>query len=160
MDAHDILTPADLREKQFPVKMRGYAPPAVHAFLERAGATLQALMQENEALKDELERRQAELAEFKKREQLLKDTLINAQKVIEMMKANAQKEGEILIHEAEVKAEKILQETFNRQARMRSDIEELQKLKASLAEDLRHVLRRHQDLLDALAEPPAAPQPA
>ncbi len=74
--------------------------------------TVAALMQENQSLRDELTRQQNDLSEFKKREQLLKDTLINAQQVIETMKVNAQKEAEIIIHEAEIKAEKILQEVF------------------------------------------------
>jgi len=160
MDEHDILTPLDLQQKQFRVKMRGYHRPEVDSYLDRVAATLQSLMQENESLKDELQRRQEELAEFKKREQLLKDTLINAQKVIEMMKANAQKEGENIIHESEVKAEKILQETFNRQARIKNEITELQKVKANLVEDLKGMLRQYQNLLEAAVPPPEAAESA
>jgi cell division initiation protein len=148
MDTTEFLTPLDVQEKRFQVRWRGYAVKEVEAFLERVSETLHALRAEKASLQSELERREKELEEFRKREQLLKDTLINAQKVIEMMKANAQKEAENIIHEAEVKAEKILQETFQRQARIKSDIAELQRLKGELSEQLRSVLDRHVRLLE------------
>jgi cell division initiation protein len=141
------FSPADIRQQQFPTGWRGFAVVAVKAFLDEVAEAFAVLIQENESLKTDLERQQAELSEFKKREQLLKDTLINAQQVIETMKANALKEGEILIHEAELKAEKILQEAFTRQAKLRNDIDELKRLKTTFAAQLRGVLDSHQRLL-------------
>lgn len=147
MSQIEIFSPADIRQKQFAIGWRGFAIMEVKAFLDEAADAFAALMQANESLRHDLEHQQAELNEFKKREQLLKDTLINAQQVIETMKANAQKEGEILIHEAELKAEKILQEAFTRQAKLRNDIDELKRLKITFAAQLRGLLDSHQRLL-------------
>lgn len=63
------------------------------------------------------------------------------------MKANAQKEAENLIHEAELKAEKILQEAFSRQGKIRNDIDELKRLKTTFTSQMQGVLDSHQRLL-------------
>ncbi|MBM4287506.1 MAG: DivIVA domain-containing protein [Deltaproteobacteria bacterium] len=148
MTETEMLTPADIRQQQFSIGWRGFAALEVKAFLDQVAEAYAALMQENEALQADLERQQAELGEFKKREQLLKDTLINAQQVIETMKANAQKESELLIHEAEIKAEKMLQEAFSRQGRLRNDIEELKRIKTTFAAQVRGILESHLRLLE------------
>lgn len=147
MAQQENFTPADIRQKQFTPVRRGLDPAEVKAFQEQVAEALAARDQDNDRLRADLERLQGELQEFKKREQLLKDTLINAQRVIEAMKANAQKEAEILIHEAELKAEKLLQEAFTRQGKVRSDIDELKRLKVTLAAQVRGILDTHQRLL-------------
>ena len=68
----------------------------------------EALLKENETHKEELSRLQSEIQGFKNREDTFKRALLNSQKVIENMKENAQKSAELIIAEAEVKAEKIL----------------------------------------------------
>ncbi len=148
MSQTEMLTPADIRQQQFSTGWRGFSALEVEAFLDQIADAFAALRQENESLRADLERQQAELGEFKKREQLLKDTLINAQQVIETMKANAQKEGEILIHEAEIKAEKMLQEAFSRQGKVRNDIEELKRIKITFNAQLRGILDSHLRLLE------------
>ncbi|MBW1917569.1 MAG: DivIVA domain-containing protein [Deltaproteobacteria bacterium] len=146
------LTPADIRQQRFRVSFRGFNIQEVESFLGQVAETLDLVRQENEAVRAELQRRQAELSEFKKREQLLKDTLINAQKVIESMKANAQKEAEIIIHDAELKAEKILQDSYTRQGRIKNEIEELKKFKATLNAQLRGIIDNHLRLLESEGE--------
>jgi cell division initiation protein len=160
MTENILITPADIRQQQFKVGWRGFSIKEVDSFLDQVADTLNNLMGENDLLNKELGHRQNEVAEFKKREQLIKDTLINAQKVIENMKSNAQKEAEIIINEAEIKAEKILRETFNRQGRLQSDIEELQKFKATLNAQMRSLLNQHLRLLeqDEPTQEPNAPQ--
>ena len=147
MNEMKTFTPADIRQQLFSTGWRGFAVAEVKAFLDQVAEAFTALMQENESLRTDLERQQVELSEFKKREQLLKDTLINAQQVIETMKANAQREGEILIHEAELRAEKMLQEAFSRQGKIRNDIDELKRLKTTFSAQLRGILDSHQRLL-------------
>ncbi len=147
MERMQNITPAEIRQQQFATVRRGFDPGEVKTFLEQVAETLATCQQENERLQAELTRQQGELQEFRKREQLLKDTLINAQQVIETMKANAQKEAELLIHEAEIKAEKLLQEAFNRQGKVRNDIDELKRLKVTLAAQVRGILETHQRLL-------------
>jgi cell division initiation protein len=147
MSPRENFTPANIRQQEFSTGWRGFASQEVKAFLDEVADAVAALVQENQTLRTDLERQQNDLGEFKKREQLLKDTLINAQQVIETMKANARRESEILIHEAELKAEKILQEAFSRQGKIRNDIDELKRLKTTFAAQMRGILDSHQRLL-------------
>ncbi len=147
MTPSEKISPAIIRQQEFSTGWRGFAPMEVKAFLDAIADAVAALMQENLSLSDDLARLQNDLSEFKRREQLLKDTLINAQQVIEAMKVNAHKEAEIVIQEAELKAEKILQEAFARQGKIRSDIDELKKLKVTFAAQMRGILDSHQRLL-------------
>ncbi|NIR18110.1 MAG: DivIVA domain-containing protein, partial [Desulfobacterales bacterium] len=77
--------------------------------------------------KRELEDKERQLGEHKEREQTLKNTLISAQKTVEQMKVNAQKESKLLVSEAEVKAERILNNAHNRLAQIHEDIAELKR---------------------------------
>jgi cell division initiation protein len=147
MAPNEKFTPAEIRQQEFSTGWRGFAPGEVKSFLNEVAAAVAALLQENQRLQTDLARQEESMSEFKRREQLLKDTLVNAQRVIETMKANAQKEAEILIHEAELKAEKILQEAFSRQAKIRNDIDELKRLKATFLAQIRGVLESHHRLL-------------
>jgi cell division initiation protein len=147
MTVNEPITPAVIRQQEFSIGWRGYAPGEVKTFLEEVAEAITVLMQENQTLQSDLARQEDDLREYKRREQLLKDTLINAQQVIEAMKANAQKEAEILIHEAELKAERILQEAFSRQGKIRNDIDELKRLKTTFTAQMQGVLDSHQRLL-------------
>ncbi len=158
MKENTALTPGDIRTKTFSSRWRGLSPVEVKAFLERLADLVATQQQRLEQLQQELERREQELVGFKKREQLLKDTLINAQQVIEAMKSNAQKEGELIIHEAEIKAEKILQETFQRQARLKDDLNELQRLRTALRLEVQGLLDRFQRQLQELDAAGTAPE--
>lgn len=147
MTDNEPITPAAVRQQEFSIGWRGYVPGEVRTFLEEVAEAITVLMQENQTLRSDLARQEEDLSEYKRREQLLKDTLINAQQVIEAMKANAQKEAEILIHEAELKAERILQEAFSRQGKIRNDIDELKRLKTTFTTQMQGVLDSHQRLL-------------
>ncbi len=142
-----ILLRQTIRQQEFSTGWRGFAPGEVKAFLNEVADAVAVLLQENQTLQTDLARQEGSMDEFKRRERLLKDTLVNAQQVIETMKTNAQKEAEILIHEAELKAEKILQEAFSRQAKIRNDIDELRRLKANFLAQIRGVLDSHQRLV-------------
>jgi len=147
MTVNEPITPAAIRQQEFSTGWRGYVPGEVRTFLEEVAEAITVLMQENQTLRSDLARQEDDLSEYKRREQLLKDTLINAQQVIEAVKANAQKEAEILIHEAELKAERILQEAFSRQGKIRNDIDELKRLKTTFMSQMQGVLDSHQRLL-------------
>lgn len=147
MEGKEQFSPTEIRQRQFAFGWRGFKVAEVMGFLDEMADAYASALQTMESLRAEIEHQQAEITEFKNREQLLKDTLINAQQIIETMKANAQREGEIIIHEAELKAEKILQEAFSRQAKIRNDIQELKRFKINFAAQLRGILDSHKRLL-------------
>src|SRR6202011_4069638 len=88
------LTPLDLQQKTFrKVRFGGLDTAEVHAFLELVGAQLEELHRKAQQQDEELRRREARMAEYAGREQLLQQTLTTAQRLGEEMKGQSRKEA-------------------------------------------------------------------
>jgi cell division initiation protein len=119
-----LLSPLEIQQKQFPNRFRGLDAKEVESFLQKVADQMSVYLKQMDELKRELEDMERQLGEHKEREQTLKNTLISAQKTVEQMKVNAQKESKLLVSEAEVKAERIL----NNAHKIRATIETYQKM--------------------------------
>jgi cell division initiation protein len=143
------VTAFDIQNKQFKVKFRGFDIFEVDAFLEEMAETFELLQTENKKLREEIKRLEQENKNYKEREEALKDTLINSQKIVEQMKENASKSADIVIAEAETKAEKILNNAHNRLSQLNSDISELKRQRLQIEIQIRSILDSHYNLLEA-----------
>jgi cell division initiation protein len=146
------LTPLDIQQQKFDKKLRGYDVHAVDVFLDHTADALEGLLRENEKLKEDLRRRETEIQGYQSREESFKRALLNSQKVIEQMKENARKSAELLIGEAEVKAEKILSHAQNRLTKLHEDITELKRQRVQLEVQISSVIEAHSKLLDISRE--------
>lgn len=142
------LSPSDIQQQQFRVRMRGFDVREVDRFLEQIAETLAILEDENNKVKDELRRLKMETQGYKEREETFKRAMLNSQKVLEQMKDNARKSAEIIIADAEVKAEKILNRAHNRLSQLHEDISELKRQRMQIEVQIRSVLEAHAKLLE------------
>jgi len=142
------LTPLDIEQRRFKMRFRGLDTKEVQVFLELVADEFKNLMDEMNSLKEELRNKTREIEEYKEREKVFKDTIINAQKIMEEMKSNAEKEAHLLISEAEVKAEKILNSAHNRLAQIHEDIRELKRQRTQFETKLRSLIESHLKLLE------------
>ncbi|MBI5656280.1 MAG: DivIVA domain-containing protein, partial [Geobacter sp.] len=109
------ISPLDIQQQQFKGKMLGgLDPDDVDSFLQQVSQEMEGLIRENTELKEQLRKASLELDDVRLRETSLRETMLAAQKISEEMKANAQKEGNLLISEAELKADRIVAEAENR----------------------------------------------
>jgi cell division initiation protein len=118
------ITPLDIQQQQFKTRFRGFDIREVDAFLEQMADAFEMLQKGNLDLSEEVRRLSLEIQGYKKREETFKRALLNSQKVLDQMKDNARKSAELIIAEAEVKAEKILNKAHNRLAQLHEDIAE------------------------------------
>ena len=121
------ITALEIRQQQFRVKLRGFDVQEVDAFLERIADSFEALERENQSLREEIERLKGEVQAHEKREETFKNAMLNSQKVLEQMKESARRSGELVVAEAEVEAEKILNRAHNRLAQLHEDIAEMKR---------------------------------
>lgn len=142
------LTPLDIHQQQFRVRFRGFDIREVDRFLEQISESLSALHGENKKLKEELRRLKLETQGYKEREETFKRAMLNSQKVLEQMKDNARKSAEIIIADAEVKAEKILNRAHNRLSQLHEDIAELKRQRMQIEVQIRSVIEAHSKLLE------------
>jgi cell division initiation protein len=142
------LTPLDIQQQQFKIRFRGFDIREVDRFLEQVSESLAAMHAENKSLKEELRRLKLENQGYKEREETFKRAMLNSQKVLEQMKENARKSAEIIIADAEVKAEKILNRAHNRLSQLHEDIAELKRQRMQIEVQIRAIIESHTKLLE------------
>lgn len=103
------LTPLDIQKKEFRKSFRGYSEEEVDDFLEKVTQSYEKLYKENQELKDEVKFLREKLREYQELETTLKKAIILAERAAEDLKRNAEKEKELIIKGAQVKAEEMLE---------------------------------------------------
>jgi|SRR5579859_4152598 len=146
------ITPLDIQQKQYKRVFRGLDPEDVAQFSELVRTEFEELVKENNALKDELRRRVAEIDDYREREKTLKDTMMTAQKISEDIKINAKKDAELTISEAQVQADRIIQGAHARLVVVVEEINELKRQRVLYESALRSLLEGHRKLLEATME--------
>ena len=122
-----MLTPLDIHNKEFKRAFRGYSEEEVDAFLDNVIKDYEQLYRDNLEYKETLERITSKLEHYQHMESTLHNTLIIAQETAEDVKLNAKKESELLMKEAEVKGQKLVDEAMAKVRRATAEYEELQK---------------------------------
>lgn len=146
------LTPLDIQQQRFKTRFRGFDILEVDLFLDQMSDAFESLLKQNENLKEDFRRLQLEIQGYKNREDAFKRALLNSQRVIEQMKENAQKSAELIVAEAEVKAEKILNKAHNRLAQLHEDIAELKRQRMQIEVQIGSVIEAHGKLLEISKE--------
>lgn len=142
------ITPLDIQQQQFKTRFRGFDIREVDAFLEQMAETFETLQKTNQNLTDEVRRLELEIQGYRKREETFKRALLNSQKVLDQMKDNARKSAELIIAEAEVKAEKILNKAHNRLAQLHEDISELKRQRMQIEVQISSIIEAHSRMLE------------
>lgn len=146
------ITPAEIREKRFKTKVMGYGTNEVDAFISMVADEFEELLKEADTLRDEVRRLDSDLELYKGREESIKKTMMTAQKVCDDMKKNAERECQIILSEAELRAEKFLGEANQRLAQTSNEILEMKRQRLRFEESLRSSLTTHLKLLDVSRE--------
>ena len=142
------ITPLDIQQQQFKTRLRGFDIREVDTFLDQMAEVFESLLAEKESLCEKNQRLNLEIKGYKEREDTFKRAILDSQKVIEQMKENARKSSELIIANAEVKAEKILNSAHNRLSQLHEDISELKRQRMQIEAQIRSVIETHTKLLD------------
>jgi cell division initiation protein len=148
------MTPLDVQSHKFAHRLRGYDPEEVAAFLRIVSADYEGLIRETDNQKDRIRRLESRIEELSAQEDLLKETLLSAQAMTEELRHTAEREAELRLAEVEVRAEKILDASHRRAARLAQDIREMRALRSRLAESFRSAAETHLSLLETLEADP------
>ena len=146
------LTPLDIQQQKFKTKFRGFDIREVDAFLEQLANAFEGLQRTRHDQQEVVRRLELEIQGYRKREETFKRALLNSQKVLDQMKENARKSAELIIAEAEVKAEKILNRAHNRLAQLHEDISELKRQRMQIEVQISSIIEAHGKLLEISKE--------
>lgn len=144
----DRLTAMDVEKQEFARKMRGYDTDEVRLYLKAVAEEIARLQLDNQTQREELGRLSGRLEDFRERERTLQETLVTAQKMAEELKGKSAKEAELLVKEARLKAERILEQAQDQLQMLENEIGRLRLEKEAFENRLRAMLEEHVALLD------------
>ena len=147
-----MLTPLDIHNKEFKRGFRGYQEEEVDEFLDGVIKDYETLYRDNIELKETIERLNSKLEHYQHMENTLHSTLVIAQETAEEVKLNAKKETELIIKEAEISAQKLVEEALSKVRRMTGEYEELQKQSQVFRTRLRTLLQAQMEMLNNVDE--------
>ncbi|MDD4309522.1 MAG: DivIVA domain-containing protein [Candidatus Cloacimonetes bacterium] len=115
------LFPLDIRHQEFSSQLFGYSKKEVRAFLEQLATEVEEYQKKQEKeiarreqlqfeVKHEALQAGSAVEDLKRREELISRTLVFAEKTKADIVANARKEAENIIHEAELKGKRAIHE--------------------------------------------------
>jgi DivIVA domain-containing protein len=144
------LTPLDVRKKRgdFRKLMRGYDPSEVDTFLELVAERLEELVKENLTLRERSERLHEQVGQLMERERAVQDALVTAQEMRGEMKAQAQREADLLKREAQSEGRRLLADADRQVEGIKSSLAELERRRLRFLGSFRQLLERE---LDAVA---------
>ncbi len=147
-----MLTPLEIHNKEFKRGFRGYNEEEVDEFLDRVIKDYETLYRDNMDLKETIDRLNSKLEHYQHMENTLHSTLVIAQETAEEVKLNAKKETELIIKEAEIRAQKLVDEAISKVRKLTGESEELQKQSQIFRTRLRTLLQAQMEMLNNAEE--------
>ena len=120
------VTPLDIRRQKFRKGMRGYDPGEVDAFLEMLADAWEESADKSDNEAKELEVLRARASDFDRMEGAVREVLVAQQKSADVAREEANREADLIIRDAELKAQKMLEEAKKRVQILTEAIRELQ----------------------------------
>jgi len=145
------ITPLDIQQMVFRVKFRGYDREEVNRFLEEVAQTVESLNRDGAALRERITSLEQQVGELKRTETTLSNTLVSAQSLADDVKRSAQRDADLIIKEAELKAGELFRQARVELANTQRDLSLLQKQRLLMVERMRATLHTFERMLDVEA---------
>ncbi len=148
MSERGDLTPLDIRYQEFRQGLRGYSVAEVREYLGRVADAQTTLIEENERLRNHIRELEAELAKSKEGEAELKRAVVAAERIAREIKAQAEREAELIKRETESERQAALQELIEQMKRIKNDIEQVRNERELFVGQFRALLEGYMASLD------------
>ncbi|GAB2318133.1 DivIVA domain-containing protein [Alkalibacterium sp. s-m-22] len=169
------LTPLDIHNKEFPVKMRGYDQDEVNDYLDQIIKDYEMLLKQKKETEKKLSFAEEKLANYDQMHDSLNKSILVAQDAADRLKQNAEKEAEMITkeaetqasnvkHDAENHADELLKDAVNKARRIEQETEELRKQSRIFRQRLQLMIESQLELVkkeewEDLLQPPTSEQP-
>jgi cell division initiation protein len=146
------ITPLDIRKQPFRKTFQGFDPDQVNSFLEMVAGEFETIIRQNDELATKLTVSEQELEHYKKIEKNLSETLLTAQRATDEARVNAQKESELIIKDAQIRASRYEDEARNRVHTLEGELVTLKNQRDSFLARFRAMLKTQLELLNTISE--------
>lgn len=142
------LTPLDIQQMRFSTRFRGYYRREVDHFLEVVTSAYEEVLKDHQAIRDQVSALERQLSEWRRKEETISQALVATQDVIKDLKQNAGREAELIVKEAELRAETLVRDAQVQVAAMEGELVYLRKQRLVAIERIRGVMQVFQTVLD------------
>ena len=142
------ISSIDIQRQTFRTKFKGYDQDEVRNFLIAVAEQMEELIRQRDQFKQEIERLSENLRDYEDKDKILKNTMVTAQKTGETITANAKKEAELILKEAEFKAAKAMEYAQSQILKIQRDMLDLRLQRKALQDKIQTSLQIMQKLLE------------
>jgi len=143
------LTPLDVRRYDFGRALRGYNPERVDQFRDQVAEEMERLARINQDLDSKARSFHEQLRAFRERDKALNDALIAAQQLRDDVRAQAEREAQLIIREAQGEGERIIEAAKADVRRMEEELESLDRSRRSYLSQMRTLIARQLSEVEA-----------
>lgn len=144
------ITPLDVRKQEFRRGFRGYDADEVRSFLELVANEMEKIKQNESQAEEQLKSADERLGHYRLIEKNLQDAAITVQRSLEETRRQAEKEAELIVRDAQGKAQAEIAQLNERIAALKSEIATLEMQRMNFFVRLRALVNGQMDLLDAM----------
>ncbi len=137
------ITPMDIRKKTFSAQRNGLAKTEVDEFIGELATEIENLRKERAELSDKVEELAKHLKAYEDTEQLLKDTLLTAQKATNQLREEAMREAQLVIQKAELDAERIKRDATQQTRGVSEELRALEAKRSALSDEIAVIARTY-----------------
>src|SRR2546423_10478331 len=144
------LTPLDIRKQEFRKTLRGYDTLGVEDFRMRVADAVERAIRERQILEERVSALTEQLRVFRERERAVNEALVAAQQLRQDTRASAEREGQVIVREAEAAAKRLLDEARVAESAVQSKMAETERQYQQYMGGFRALLERQIAELRAL----------
>ena len=104
------LTPVEIRHLRFSRRLFGYRRSPVDEALEEIADSFETVWRDRADLADRVEELEASLVRYRELEELLRQTLVSAERAAHELKSQAAREAELIVQEAHAEARAVVRD--------------------------------------------------
>lgn len=146
------LSPLQIKRQEFSKKFRGLDEEEVSSFLEKIAQEFEDIHLENESLKKQVEETAAQLAEFRRIEKNLQETLLKAQENSSKAIESTKKQSSLMMKEAEIKSQQIIDKAKEQANEIRNSIIVMREERDVIISRLKAIVTSQANLLEIKVE--------
>lgn len=141
------ITPNEILNKEFDVRMRGYDRDQINDYLDVIVAEMERLIDENTKLRQDLATAVEKNEYFAQLQESLNSSIVVAQEAADRLKDNSKKEAELILYEAERKASKLVDEATQHTYNIITETDALRRHSSAYRQRLEDLIRHQLDVV-------------
>jgi len=142
------ISPMDIQRQPFNKRFRGYDADEVRGYLNLIAEEVATLQRQRDELSRTVQSQEASIEEHRQRETLLRNTLLTAQRAAEEIKETSRREAEVIVKQAELQADHLLELAQSRAHDVERGILDLHNQRELLRGDVRLLIAHLNRVLD------------